>query len=148
MAKRTFPLGKYGVRKRLPNGRINPEWSRRIREAWTPAQIAADNERSRKKKERNPERWAKWMRRARIKYLYGITEEEYDRMLVAQDYKCAICGAPHSEEGRGKLVVDHCHNSERVRGLLCQSCNNMLGFAKDNSESLRKAATYVESYFG
>lgn len=76
----------------------------------------------------NREKWAtepEGMRQARRRHLlkkkYGITLEEYDAMLEAQGGVCALCGSPPPE---GKvLAVDHCHNSQRVRGLLCSHCN-------------------------
>lgn len=59
---------------------------------------------------------------------YGITVEDYKRMLGEQGGVCAICGEPPSP-GR-HLDVDHCHTSGAVRGLLCRSCNAGLGSFK------------------
>ena len=73
-----------------------------------------------------------------LKYKYGITIEDYERMLVEQNHQCYICNA------ETKLVVDHCHESGKVRGLLCHQCNIMLGMAKDNPAILRLAANYLE----
>jgi len=85
-------------------------------------------------RERHKERLKKKDRRVK----YGITEEEYQTMLSAQDDRCAICrdemDPPH---------VDHCHETGDVRGLLCVRCNNGLGFFRDNAEALVKAALYV-----
>lgn len=72
---------------------------------------------------------------------YGLTLDEFNEMLVLQDYKCALCfGGPDDE----RLYVDHCHLTGRVRGLLCRRCNFTLGFARDNPDLLRRMATYVE----
>ena len=73
-----------------------------------------------------------------LKYKYGITSADYERMLFEQNNCCYIC---HAE---CKLVVDHCHESGKVRGLLCNYCNVMLGMAKDNPALLRLAANYLE----
>ena len=54
---------------------------------------------------------------------YGMTEADYDRMLADQDGRCALC----RRVSERRLYVDHCHMSGRVRGLLCWSCNTMLG---------------------
>jgi hypothetical protein len=55
---------------------------------------------------------------------YGITVEQFDAMVIAQKGLCAACG--HAPTGR--LHVDHDHETERVRGLLCLPCNMALGF--------------------
>lgn len=58
--------------------------------------------------------------------LYGITIEQYNEMFEKQGGKCAICGR-HQSEFRTRLCVDHCHKTNRVRELLCQPCNAVLG---------------------
>lgn len=73
---------------------------------------------------------------------YGLSKQDKLDIEVAQDYRCAICNEIK------KLVVDHCHKAEeqgimKVRGLLCASCNLMLGFAKDNVKTLKKAIQYL-----
>jgi hypothetical protein len=62
-------------------------------------------------------------------------------MLERQGGVCAICRVV--KDDNYSLHVDHCHSSGRVRGLLCAACNTMLGFARDNQETLRRAAEYV-----
>jgi hypothetical protein len=54
-----------------------------------------------------------------------------------------ICGITEDEMGK-KLDVDHCHSSGKVRGVLCNPCNNVLGTAKDNIDILKAAITYLE----
>jgi hypothetical protein len=92
-------------------------------------------------KDRNKDRVSIYNKRARDKayyfYRYGITNEEWLAIDVAQGGKCAICGVS------GKLVVDHCHETDRVRGLLCQPCNKLLGNAKDREETLLAAIEYL-----
>ncbi len=60
---------------------------------------------------------------------FGITSQEYDSLLKIQDGKCAICRCEPSKRG---LVVDHCHKTKRVRGLLCVPCNSAIGFMRDD----------------
>ncbi|MFE0383517.1 endonuclease VII domain-containing protein [Streptomyces bungoensis] len=73
-----------------------------------------------------------------LKRQYGITEAERDELIVSQGGVCCIClAAPPAH-------VDHCHNTGRVRGVLCFSCNAALGQFKDQPEAIRRAAAYVE----
>lgn len=79
---------------------------------------------------------------------YGLTVEDYDRMLVEQKSLCAICGQPEIQMNHhsGKildLAVDHCHVTGKVRGLLCSRCNKMLGLTADSLEILTKAQEYL-----
>jgi len=72
---------------------------------------------------------------------YGLSYEAYQVLLAAQGGKCAICLKPPLA---GKtLNVDHCHDSGKVRGLLCRPCNTGLGSFKDNAGRLRRAITYL-----
>ncbi|ATW62459.1 endonuclease VII [Streptomyces phage WRightOn] len=68
--------------------------------------------------------------------LYGVDKFMYDAMYFEQDGECPIC------EEREAEVIDHCHKTGRVRGLLCRACNTMLGMIED-SKRLNKALDYV-----
>lgn len=72
---------------------------------------------------------------------YGITEGQYNSLLILQDERCYICS---TWKGIKPLHVDHCHESGAVRGLLCTSCNNGLGRFSDSIESLKKAVKYLQ----
>ncbi len=82
---------------------------------------------------------------------HGISLEERDQMLISQNCKCAICGRKTEFQFKaGKLsntgefaVVDHCHNSLKIRGVLCGHCNTGLGAFKDNIENLKAAINYL-----
>lgn len=76
-----------------------------------------------------------------LKSRYGITMEDYYQMLAHQENRCAICNI----EATKTLDVDHCHETGKVRGLLCNNCNRGIGHLKDNSEMLRKAADYIDN---
>lgn len=76
---------------------------------------------------------------ARLK-LYGITQKEYDDFILKQNGKCAICKV--SLDMGKRTCIDHCHNSKKVRGILCWSCNVGLGHFKDSPELLKQAAFY------
>jgi predicted Fe-S protein YdhL (DUF1289 family) len=68
--------------------------------------------------------------------------EEYETLLEKQNGVCAICGIS-AEELTKKLIVDHNHETLKVRGLLCWSCNSGLGFFKDNQAHLAMAIEYL-----
>ncbi|MFJ1865540.1 endonuclease VII domain-containing protein [Streptomyces sp. NPDC088097] len=74
---------------------------------------------------------------------YGITAAEYDALVAAQNGLCRICLNPPPSDQRG-LVVDHCHSTGTVRGLLCNNCNALLGMAADDVARLRSAIDYLE----
>jgi len=83
--------------------------------------------------------------RRRNKYMhrYGITMEDYKNFYNSQNGVCAIC--LKTETGKKRfLSVDHCHKTDKVRGLLCDKCNNMLGRAEDNPMVLMSASLYLE----
>ena len=83
---------------------------------------------------------SKYLKRARVlrrKSIYGISEEEYRAMYEACGGRCSIC------RGDRKLVIDHCHDSGRVRGLLCDNCNRGIGLIGDSPEILARSAEYL-----
>ncbi len=87
-------------------------------------------------------------KKGRISFLkarYNITLEQYNSTAEKQNFKCAICGKP---DGVGtltskRLAVDHCHRSNKIRGLLCYNCNSGLGHFKDSLGNLRNAMQYL-----
>lgn len=84
-----------------------------------------------------------------LKRYYGMTGEQYGQMLADQCGLCAICKRPETAMANGKpkvMHVDHCHKTGVVRALLCNNCNPMLGHAKDDIETLRAAADYIEHH--
>lgn len=102
------------------------------------------------------------IRAAHLWAKYRLRPEQYDAMRERQGYRCAVCGT-HEDDlqplrtGRPRvngeppaesfrLVVDHCHATNRVRGLLCTGCNTAIGHAKDSAKTLRAAADYLEAF--
>lgn len=80
---------------------------------------------------------------------YGITPEIYEEMYLAQGGVCATCRRPetavhHHTLTPKALAVDHCHVTGKVRGLLCWGCNAVLGRVKDDPNTLRAMAAYLE----
>lgn len=76
---------------------------------------------------------------SRLRLRYGMTLGDYRELYKEQGGKCAICGTP-----KDKFDIDHCHKTDRVRGLLCGACNRALGLMKDNTVFLLKAIKYLE----
>ena len=76
-----------------------------------------------------------------LKWKYGIDIEEYNNLLHSQKGLCAICGG--NNKGK-RLCVDHRHDTGKIRGLLCTTCNKAVGQLGDTPESLRKALEYLE----
>jgi hypothetical protein len=72
---------------------------------------------------------------------YGITAEEYDVLLEAQNGRCALCRDVPSNR---RLHVDHNHITGKIRGLLCHKCNIALGMFRDNPRVIAQALVYLE----
>ena len=81
----------------------------------------------------------------RISKLYKITEEELNSLRLKQNNRCAICNSEDSNTKKQALDIDHCHETGRVRGLLCNTCNRAIGLLQDNSELVQKAADYLKN---
>ena len=73
---------------------------------------------------------------------YNIDWDYYNHLLESQDGRCSICGTK-DPKGRGNFHVDHCHETGRIRGLLCNECNIGLGKFKDDPTILHQAADYL-----
>ena len=126
------------------------------------ARRLADPERFRflekQRREANPERYremqrrwyhanlekARATRRRSALKARGLDQESFDRLLLAQGMGCAICG-----KGRGiaLLCVDHDHDTDQVRGILCRDCNSALGLFKDDPWRVQQAADYLSSFY-
>lgn len=95
-------------------------------------------EKMQKYRAKNPE----YMRDYHLRYRYGITLEEYNRMFDAQKGCCAGCGIHQSELGK-PLYLDHDHVTGEPRGLLCHNCNTVLGHVNDNKNILQNLLSYL-----
>ena len=93
----------------------------------------------------NPKRVLYLDRAKNLKKKYGITLDDYEEILKSQDGKCGICKSPESgNKNNGMFCVDHDHNINEVRGLLCNKCNSAIGLLGDNLESVKAAVKYLE----
>jgi hypothetical protein len=79
-----------------------------------------------------------------VKIKYGITEQDFNEMLEEQKFSCALCEKPFTSMKNNDLHIDHCHETNKVRGLLCMKCNVGLGMLGDNEEGLLRALSYVK----
>lgn len=82
-----------------------------------------------------------------LKSKYNITPEDYDKMSEAQNHRCAFC-SKHVSELERRLAVDHCHETGRIRGLLCMPCNTSLGQLGDTTEAMQKILSYLTQNVG
>ena len=82
-------------------------------------------------------------RRRWLQRKFGVTPEWFDEKLASQNGACAICRS-ETPSGQGAFHVDHCHASNKVRGLLCTRCNTGLGMFRDDTDTLLAAVYYLE----
>lgn len=115
--------------------------------------MAANNARPEVRERKNAARRGEHRREDNLRSLlrsrYGITFEDYQEMLAAQDGRCAICRDepdPNGVKATSRLHVDHCHATGRVRQLLCSRCNQGLGYFRDRPDLLEVAATYLRNH--
>ena len=94
-------------------------------------------------------------RERHLRKKYGIGIDDINLLREEQGYCCKLCGRHESEirpkkrtriKGRAidSLVVDHCHDTGAIRGLVCTKCNNGLGAFRDDPVLLRKGIMYLE----
>ena len=116
-------------------GKIHTQNSREIRK----------NSKNRDCKFYKPHNWSGLERTDMImRREYGITLNEYHSIIKEQGGGCYICGRKKEPDGR-RLSIDHDHDTNKVRGVLCYSCNKGLGLFYDNINSLEKAILYLKN---
>ena len=81
-----------------------------------------------------------------LKSRYGISKEQYESKLEAQNHQCAICRTTDPGKYHGRFCVDHNPLTNEVRGLICHNCNSALGNFKDNALVLLNAVNYLNQY--
>lgn len=92
------------------------------------------------------------MRSYGLKHHYGISREIYNLMLAAQNGVCAVCKQPETGKsswgGIRELSVDHNHETNDIRGLLCTQCNYMIGHCRESEEILLAGVEYLRKHAG
>lgn len=100
------------------------------------------------RKLKNPKKYGEDLGRWR-KRKYGITNEDYERMLAEQRGLCAGCSNPETKVVKGTVVrlsIDHDHTTGKVRGLLCDLCNRAVGMMRDSATTARRLAMYLDQH--
>jgi Recombination endonuclease VII len=120
----------YRARKRA----ANRKWEKNHRE-----HVNEWNRRVRNKNPKYHEKHCLQLAHGRRKAKYGLTPEDFERLLQRQNGACAICKVKPAET----LSVDHCHVTTTVRGLLCRHCNTGLGAFRDNPRLMLEAIAYL-----
>ena len=135
VCKQVLPLEDFYPHRRMKLGR-QPSCKKCARE-WHHKRPDYVRKKNAEWKSKNPD-YA--LNRYRL-VKYGVTPEDISILRSKQDGKCAGCGL---ELSLVKECVDHCHSSGKVRGLLCNSCNLILGYADDRVEILNSLICYIE----
>lgn len=125
----------------------HPERAKEHKKKWLDNNPEAMAEARKNWKINNPERLKEGRRNYKMNTKYKISSEEYDDLLNQQAGVCAICGEPEtSKMSNGEikpLGVDHDHDTNIIRGLLCTKCNIGLGHFNDSPELLLAAINYL-----
>lgn len=145
------PMENFAVDRRRPDGRTpscksclkeyrdqNKAQRRETIKAWRAAHPDKMREYRRKDAQRSRARIKRW----REKTFYGLTPEMKQSMLQRQGNRCAIC-LRHEKELKRGLAIDHCHETGRVRGLLCHPCNQALGMLREDFNRFERAMDYL-----
>ena len=86
--------------------------------------------------------------KSQLKANYDLTVEDFQNMFETQQRKCGICEVQLENIFEGiegvRPAVDHCHNTLKIRGLLCTECNSAIGKLRDNPDLLRKGIEWLE----
>ena len=143
ICKETKPEGQFHRNKNYHDGRsrICMACAINLRKEYARKNLPKLNEKQKERYRKNPERYADYERRSH----YGMEPGEYARMLAAQDGRCAICGTDNPAPRRN-FAVDHCHETGRVRGLLCGKCNTGIGQLQHSKDIILRAIEYLSSH--
>lgn len=147
MAHRTKLWYRANKEKSLETGKRWREANREKQRASSRKHYAKNAERLRSRsRELNarPEGKAR-SRREWLKRKYGLTPDQWTHLFQMQQGACAICRSPSPGSKRG-WHTDHDHRTHRVRGILCHSCNVMLGAARDSVTILDLGKAYLRAY--
>lgn len=123
---------------------LNKEKVKINRKLWDLKNKNKIDESSNKWKKQNTDKIKNYWRKDTLKK-YALSENQFNLILQNQNNCCLICNTS-KEKSNCAFVVDHCHKTNIVRGILCNNCNVALGFAKDSILILEKAISYLEKH--
>jgi|LakMenEpi03Aug12_release.lakeMendotaPanAssembly.Ray.scaffolds.fasta_scaffold1303032_1 hypothetical protein len=150
-------LNEKNKQYRLENKEKVEESRKRWKEANPEKEASHQQNRGRRYKEKNPEKvkfsqklWydanKERHRENTLKRKYGLTLDDYEKMLQEQNSSCAICFVKMENTKKKYLCVDHNHLTGDVRSLLCDPCNTAIGLLKENQEVILRAAEYLKRF--
>lgn len=110
---------------------------------WLPDNLFTKHTRAATGKNNQCRDCQKWRMKLRN---YGITKQQYEELMHSQGGVCAVCKCKPDDPRctHGHLVVDHCHKTGYVRGLLCSLCNATMGNSMDSVELLKSLIAYIQ----
>ncbi len=100
---------------------------------------------NKKYKQENPDKYKLYYRKSKLKRMYGVSLDDYNKMFQKQRGCCAICGKHQSQESRA-LSVDHNHKTGEVRKLLCGKCNLLIGQVESNIDIIDIVFDYLKEH--
>lgn len=140
-----YQAHKEESRKSTAQWRLNnPEGRKEHSRKYSQKHKVRLHEKCREWRAANPERVLELDLKYRLEN-HGMTIGDYEKLLLAQDGRCAICGVDVCELSE-RLCIDHNHDTGRVRGLLCRQCNWILGRTRKDPDMLSASAAYLERY--
>lgn len=148
-AKRAASRASYQANKAKINAErrtqraADPEAARAKDRAARAANLDLARARDRRWKKNNPEA-ARRQNAVRRFRKYGLTPAQYERLVVRQLWRCALCQIDLDKLKPNHIHIDHCHKTNRVRGVLCSCCNVLLGMAKEDVTTLQRAVAYLQ----
>ena len=128
-------LAESGINASCDEKQLSKEEKRKIKDKRRYEAIMADEERRLQ--------YRRTARSGHLQRTYGITLDEYEKALAEQNNCCAICEVHESDAPRQRLAVDHCHDTGKIRGFLCDRCNLALGMLGDGAKQVEKALNYL-----
>lgn len=128
--------------KKLTNFYSHPTCSKGVRSECKTCEKKGRAVRHQRAKKNNPNA----RRSVVLKNKYGITFDDYRRLLGAQGNGCGICGTDIPGASKKHFSVDHDHKTGKIRGILCHGCNAGLGMFKEDLLSLQSAIRYLEKH--
>lgn len=136
---------KYHNGKKLICRRCNNARS----SSWQKTNREKANKRNREWVQANKKQAQYRSRISKVRKIYGLSEEEYITLLEKHDHKCSICGRPERTSIKGtvwNLSIDHCHNTGKIRGLLCAQCNVGLAKFGESIRYFKNAIKYLQKW--